>query len=238
MRSQVLSRIERKSLRDDVSQALRNSILRLEAGFEPDSKLSTAKIADALGVSPTPVKEALLTLEAEGLVKMSPGKSARVTAPTPQDVLDFREVRHGLERWAVTAPRGPLDAKVKGAMEECLRSWAAAIDARDMDSMHACHARFHQLIVSSSGNSTLAEIYQALSSRFRIMDAYQRQAFGDPKDEIRRHRELLGVLMAGNTELAKKAIDDHFEVGTRRILRAIKRNGARAGIRAPATATA
>lgn len=146
-----MTRIERKSLRDDVSDALRNSIIRFESGFEPDSKLSAAKIADALGVSPTPVKEALLTLEAEGLVKMSPRKGARVTAPNLQDVLDFREVRHGLERWAVTVARGALDPEVKGAMEDCLRSWTVAIGGRELDSVHACHARFHHLIVSAQG---------------------------------------------------------------------------------------
>lgn len=69
------------------------------------------------------------------------------------------------------------------------------------------------------------------------MDAYQRQAFGDPKDEIKRHRELLGVLVSGDVALTKRAIDDHLDVGTRRILRANGNNSLRASVRAPTAAT-
>ena len=204
---------------------LRDSILRSEPGFEPGSRISVSTVARVLGVSPTPVKEALLGLQADGLVVIRPRRSAEVATLTIEDILEIREVRHGLERWAVAVGSGAFSVDLCADMRSCLESWRAAFKANDLDCGMDCHLRFHRLLISSAGNSRLIELYESLMARVRIIDAYQRKGFGRPSDEIKRHGAILEAVERGDREATASAIDDHFSIGTDRLIEKLQAQG-------------
>ena len=153
--------------------------------LEPGTLHSVAQLAEQLGISRTPVREALLVLEREGRVRFERNKGVRVLETTAADVAEVFELRLLLEV--------PAAAKACGVVElEALRT---AIDDGE---------RFHELIVLAAGNRRLAAIVAGL-----------REALGgptdrDPEEAAAEHRAILAALEAGDADRAAAAMRYHL----------------------------
>ena len=133
---------------DFVYLDLRGKIVSKE--LKPSQRLLEVKIATEMGVSRTPVREALRRLANEGLVKIVPNSGARVAAPTVNEMENAYNVREYLESLSVElACRNGMDRRVLERLEEVLRSEESAFENKDLDAFLEANNTFHRLIAES-----------------------------------------------------------------------------------------
>ena len=157
-------------LRDVVFNTLRQAILRGE--LKPGERLMEVQLANKLGVSRTPIREAIRKLELEGLVLMIPRKGAEVADITEKSLMDVLEVRKALEELAVQLCCDKITGK---EIEELHR---AADDFRrilktsdDVTEIAEADVRFHDIIYLATGNQKLIQILNNLREqmyRYRV----------------------------------------------------------------------
>ena len=196
-------------LRDVVFQTLRQAILRGE--LKPGERLMEIHLAQKLGVSRTPVREAIRKLELEGLVLMIPRKGAIVAEITVQDLEDVLEVRMALEELAVKIACKRITQE---QLEEIKRRSAEFCKTLYGDDVAACaqaDMAFHDAIYEATGNRRLVQILNNLREqmyRYRleyIKDADKRQIL------VVEHDYILKAIRSRHVAEAKKAIREHID---------------------------
>lgn len=196
-------------LRDVVFQTLRQAILRGE--LKPGERLMEIHLARRLGVSRTPVREAIRKLELEGLVLMIPRKGAVVAEITVSDLEDVLEVRLALEELAVKhACRSITPEQIERvrALEEDFR---AALDGDDVGESAQADMKFHDAIYEATGNSRLVQILNNLREQ---MYRYRMEYLKDRDSHIqllREHCELLQALQEHDEPRALAVTVRHIE---------------------------
>ena len=170
----------------------RHSVLAAiaDGSLEPGGRYSVAQLAEQLGISRTPVREALLVLEREGRVRFERNKGVRVLETTAADVAEVFELRLLLEVPAAAKACGVVDT-------DDLR---AAVEARDGE-------RFHELIVLAAGNRRLAAIVAGLR------EALAGPAGRDAQEALAEHRAILAAIEAGDADRAAAAMRYHLRRG-------------------------
>jgi DNA-binding GntR family transcriptional regulator len=181
----------------------------LDRRYEGGTLLSEGELAEAVGVSRTPVREALLRLEAEGLLKLYPKKGALVLPVSAQEIADVVETRllvelHAAEKVAPASPQ--LSARLEELLEE-QRTHAAAGDLAAFAVADRC---FHAEIVRAGGNRILAQLYDQLRDRQLRMGVATMNAEPDRiAKNIAEHTEILEALRAGDTRAALTLVERH-----------------------------
>jgi DNA-binding GntR family transcriptional regulator len=155
--------------------------------LEPGGRYSVAQLAEQLGISRTPVREALLVLEREGRVKFERNRGVRILETTADDVAEVFELRLLLEVPAAAKACGSVDT---GDLE-------AALAAGDSEA-------FHDLILLAAGNRRLAAIVGGLR------ELLGRHAARDAAELEAEHRAILAALEAGDAERAAAAMRYHL----------------------------
>ena len=168
MNAPRLPLLSRQRTSDSVYSALRTAILSRK--FAPGQRLNVHELAAELGVSLTPVKDALTRLEAEALIQIRPRSGTFVTAISPDDVAEAFEIRCALECLAaekalarataedveqLRALTGQIEAAVKGEEDERLGHAARNVE-------------FHRMIVTLSGSRRLLQMYEGLDAHIQI----------------------------------------------------------------------
>ncbi|MBT2446286.1 GntR family transcriptional regulator [Streptomyces sp. ISL-43] len=181
----------------------------LERHYEGGTLLTEGELAVAVGVSRTPVREALLRLETEGLLKLYPKKGALVLPVSAQEIADVIETRLLVEeftvRRAVPAPPGLLE-RLAELIEEQRRLGAAG----ELGAMMAADRAFHAEIVRSAGNQILSRLYDQLRDRQLRMGVAVLHAHPDRVERtLSEHTEILDALRAGDAETAAAAVRAH-----------------------------
>ncbi len=182
----------------------------LDRRYEGGVLLTEGELALAVGVSRTPVREALLRLETEGLLKLYPKKGALVLPVSAQEIADVVETRLLVEeftvRRAVPAPPALLD-RLTELLEE-LRRYAAQGDLAAMMAADRC---FHAEIVRGAGNQILSRLYDQLRDRQLRMGVALLHAHPDRVERtLAEHAEILDALRAGDREAAAAAVRGHI----------------------------
>jgi DNA-binding GntR family transcriptional regulator len=186
----------------------------LTGAFPGGELISEGDVATALGMSRTPVREAFLRLEAEGLLRLYPQRGALVVAVSPDEARAVIEARKLLEQFAATKVVGRGPAACAAVFERLTgelkrqRDAAATSDWREfLDADRA----FHNVTLEESGNAILSGFYSSL--RDRQMRMIRESALGDPNrmttimDE---HRAIAEALRDGDLERALQAIRTHL----------------------------
>lgn len=181
----------------------------LDRRYEGGVLLTEGELAVAVGVSRTPVREALLRLETEGLLKLYPKKGALVLAVSAQEIADVIETRLLVEeftvRRAVPAPAGLLE-RLAELVEEQRRLAAAG----ELGAMIAADRAFHAEIVRSAGNQILCRLYDQLRDRQLRMGVALLHAHPERVERtLAEHREILDALRAGDADTAAAAVRAH-----------------------------
>ena len=207
-------------LRDVVFRTLRRQILMGE--LKPGERLMEVKLTKKLGVSRTPVREAIHMLETEGLAKVVPRRGASVSDITEEDLQDVLEVRCALEELAVSlacARRSEDDLfKIK-------RAGKAFIDATrngTISDMAERDVEFHNFIFAATGNKRLIQLVGNLSERmyrYRIEYLKNNAVY---EGLIREHNEIIHYLEENEPEKAREAIKRHITNQVERVSLDIK----------------
>ena len=213
-----------KSGRDRALDYLRNVVLA-----DPDLQgcfLNEVDLAKRIGVSRTPVREALLLLVADGLVEMLPGRGAYIPPFTGRQVYELMEMRAVFERYAASRVIA-IDAVPVHAMRGLLaeqRSLATTGDVGSAESAAlfiAKDADFHQTLVDAAGNSMLARSYVNLRVRQRRIGVVA--LFRDADRQLAvctEHGEIVEALADRDEPAALAAIDNHLQRTTQVLLQA------------------
>ncbi|TVT51656.1 GntR family transcriptional regulator [Amycolatopsis rhizosphaerae] len=199
--------------RDKAYAFLKYSVLAdpaMEGAF-----VSEQAVAERVGVSRTPVREALLQLAAEDLVQLVPNRGAYVAPLSGRDLKDLFELRGVLERFA--AQKALTEGSVPAnEMEATLARQARHTDREHAKDFIELDHHFHSLLVEAAGNAMLAKTYASLRAR-QMRAGLTALARSENRQEavLAEHRRILDALVAGDLEGALAAIDDHHEITLR-----------------------
>ena len=188
---------DRTLLRDGVYRRLRDAIV--DGTFEPGEVLKDGELATWLGVSRTPVREALLRLAEGGLVVATPGRSTRVSTLDLRTVREARDVVAAMHELAVREAVPELDGDDIEAMREANARFRAALEAADVDAALRADDDLHRVPVSVSGNRSLAAVLDQFTPVVRRAERLQFASLGG-RDSAERHDELIRLCAAGDAE--------------------------------------
>jgi DNA-binding GntR family transcriptional regulator len=194
------------SLRDHVHRALRTAIL--SGRFAPDERLNERQLAEQMGVSTTPIKEALRQLEAEGLVETLSRRGVIVRFN-----VDWAEetilARAALESMIAHLAAKRLDPDTRRMLEQTIERMQVATDGGGVDDLIGLNETFHDQIHLASQCRYLAKMIE----RQRFYDASIRRIIHLDPDEcakaLEEHRSIAQAIIGGETERAEKAMRDH-----------------------------
>lgn len=201
--------IARPLARTEVYRTLKQWIVDLT--LQPEETIRDLDLAERLGVSRTPVREALRQLEDEGLVVTSFHKWTKVAPAEPAEAMQLYPVVAALEGMAVRLALAHLTAGDLAALEHDNRALEQAIQQGDSAAATRLDMRFHGLLVERSGNAEIARLLATLRPRIqRIELAY----FGDQPmalESVRDHEEVLAALRDGDADAACAALQRNWE---------------------------
>lgn len=196
-------------LRDVVFKTLRQAILKGE--LEPGERLMEIQLAERLGVSRTPIREAIRKLELEGLVLMIPRKGAEVAKISENNLRDVLEVRRSLEELAIDLACQRMTPEELLELTKTEELFSQAVREGDAMRIAQTDERYHEIIYNSTKNEKLVQILNNLREqmyRYRleyIKDADKRQIL------IVEHEHILRALKAHNIAEAKGAVREHID---------------------------
>ncbi|MFE9256407.1 GntR family transcriptional regulator [Streptomyces sp. NPDC006879] len=182
----------------------------LERHFEGGALLTEGELALAVGVSRTPVREALLKLEVEGLIRLYPKKGALVLAVSAQEITDVVETRLLVEEFTVRKAV-PAPATLIDRLEELLEQQRRHAAGGDLTEVAAADRCFHAEIVRHAGNQILSRLYDQLRDRqLRMGVAVMHSQPDRIAKNIAEHSEILNAIRAGDGELAAAHVREHL----------------------------
>lgn len=206
-----MSEYQYMPLRDVVFHTLRDAILHGE--LKPGERLMEIKLADRMGVSRTPIREAIRMLELEGLVIMLPRKGAQVAQITEKDLKDVLEVRMGLEELAVKFACERITDEKLGEMKAAADEFAQVVENTSEDDitlLAEADVRFHDLIYQATENKRLIQLINNLREQ---MYRYRIEYLKDVDIRvslIEEHDKIYQALKNRNFDIACKATVDHI----------------------------
>ncbi len=217
-------------LRDVVFNTLRQAILTGE--LKPGERLMEIHLANKLGVSRTPIREAIRKLELEGLVTMIPRRGAEVAQITEKSMNDVLEVRRALDALCVELACERITQEDMGRLKQACEAFEAAVRTRDVKKIARADVELHDIIVQATGNQRLVQLIHNLSEqmyRYRfeyIKDASQHQRLIDE------HRMIYESIVKKDREAASQAAHVHIDNQKKAIIAQIRseKDGSAAGV--------
>lgn len=207
-------------LRDVVSKTLRQAILT--GDLKPGERLMEIHLANKLGVSRTPIREAIRKLELEGLVVMVPRRGAQVAQITEKSMSDVLEVRLALDELAVQLACGRISEEQKQELKGACIAFEEAVNTRDAHVIAKQDVAFHDIIFQATGNARLTQMVNNLAEQ---MYRYRFEYIKDERQHdmlIKEHRRIYESIVKNDVEAAKEAIRIHIENQEKSIIRQIR----------------
>ncbi len=195
-------------LRDVVFNTLRQAILH--GDLKPGERLMEIKLAKQLGVSRTPIREAIRMLELEGLVVMIPRRGAAVAQITKQDLEDVLEVRCSLEELAVELACTRITGSELKKLHDVLRDFEHACDTNNLQILAEKDVEFHDIIFESTGNRRLIQLLNNLREQ---MFRYRLEYLKDETSHDRlllEHKTIENDIRNHDVESARQHIKEHI----------------------------
>lgn len=200
--------VARSLLRDDAYTALRNAII--DGTLTPGERLNDVELGQWLGVSRTPIREAIGRLERAGLVQTKPG---RYTIVSPIDVREIRaaqSVAAALHELAVREAVPNLsDADIR-AMREANDRFTRAMDAQDADAALQADDDFHAVAVAASANPVVVTVLEQVTAALRRLERLRFSSL-DGRGSIALHDQIIQLCQAGDADAAARAARQNWQ---------------------------
>ena len=198
-----------KPLREMVYEELKMQILK--GSIIPGTRMMEVELAEEMGVSRTPIREAIRKLEKEGLVTIEPRRGAYASMISTEDMVEILEVRQDLEGLAAYFAADRMTKEQVEELREVSNSYNEAVRQGNMEAMIKHDTRFHHIIVESCRNKILVQMIEQLQElvlRFRYIyyDNFRR-AENMPEE----HEAIVAAISEGNADKARAAADIHIE---------------------------
>lgn len=201
--------IEDDALLSDVAYARLLDAFR-HGGFRAEDTFSKNRIAEAMGISRTPVAQAIQRLAHEGLVRIVPGLAFAIASPSLRETLDAVEIRQRLEPWMTALVAGRLPLPVQAKLHETLVEMERAASADDRPAWSRADTVYHELIIVHCPNRLLGDF--VLQARNRVLrtitdDYATRQYIIDGTAE---HRAIAEAIIQGDCERVEALVAQHI----------------------------
>ncbi len=196
------------SLGNQAYQGLKRIILSRE--IPPGGKLNEGDLAQALGISRTPVREALNRLAKEGLVEIFPQRGAFVVQFTEKDVYELFLIRENLEGLAACLAANEMDESGLAKLESCLQGFREPFSERDARRYAREDFKFHQTVVLLSGARRLINLISTLHDHIRIFRLTTVGLSGRMKTSLAEHRLLIEAFRKRDPEGAERRMREHI----------------------------
>lgn len=207
-------------LRDVVFNTLRQAILTGE--LKPGERLMEIHLANKLGVSRTPIREAIRKLELEGLVTMIPRRGAEVAQITEKSMNDVLEIRRAMDALCVELACDRISEEELEKLKNACDYFEKAVRSKDAKKIAQADVELHDIIVQATGNQRLIQLVNNLSEqmyRYRyeyIKDASQHERL------IEEHRIIYESIVKKDKETASQAARMHIDNQEKAIIRQIR----------------
>lgn len=209
-------------LRDVIFETLRKAIVSGE--IKPGERLMEVSLAGQMGVSRTPVREAIRRLEAEGLVTMTPRKGTHVSELSVKDIIDVLEVRGVLDKLATGLAAKRITLNQIRALEAIHRQYVANVEKCNIEGAIRKDVDFHDVIYAASGNPKLITVVSSLREqvyRFRVIYMSEETIAENVRNE---HEQILEALRNGQDKLASELAGEHIKNQMETIVKTVNEN--------------
>lgn len=202
-------RIHRETLSAQAYRALRQAILNRR--YPPGARLVVRELAESLGLSPTPIKEALAALAREGLVRSVPHRGYQVPSLSAGEIQEIYELRDALEGLAarLAAQRG--GPELAQSLEETLNRQREAARAGDLEAYGDLDLAFHRLLWEASGNQRLRRMAENLDGQVRLLISTSAAVPGRLPQALEEHRVILTRIASADPAGAETAMRAHIQ---------------------------
>ena len=210
-------------LRDSVFHKLREEILT--GRLTPGERLMEIHLADRLGVSRTPIREAIRMLEQEGLVTMIPRRGAQVAQITEKSMNDVLEVRSAMDQLCVSLACERITPEEQQLLSKACEAFEQAVRTDDTRKIAQADVDFHNIITHATRNERLILLVDNLSQQmYRYRYEYIKES-GGHANLIEEHRRIYKAIISGDKEEAKIASGIHIENQKKAIIAQIRLEG-------------
>lgn len=207
-------------LRDLVFNTLRQAILTGE--LKPGERLMEIHLADKLGVSRTPIREAIRKLELEGLVTMIPRRGAEVAQITEKSMNDVLEVRRAMDALCAELACDRITDEELENLKQACDDFEASVRTKDVRKIAQADVALHDIIVRATGNQRLIQLVNNLSEQmYRYRFEYIKD-FSQHETLIEEHRIIYQSIVRKDRETAAAAARTHIDNQEKAIIRRIR----------------
>lgn len=212
-----------KPLREIVFETLRDAIINQV--LRPGERLMEIQLAEELGVSRTPVREAIRKLELEGLVVMLPRRGAYVAGISMKDILEVFEVRAALEALAASLAAERITDEELDEMERQLVKETEETEANNLRNIVEIDTTFHDLLYKAARNERLVNFVNLLQEQLHRFRSASLARPGRSKTALEEHRKILEAIAARDAKLAERLAREHIENAEQAMLLSLEKQG-------------
>ncbi len=209
-----------KPLRELVFESLREAII--QGVLKPGERLMEIQLAEEIGVSRTPIREAIRKLELDGFVVMVPRKGAFVAGISMKDIIEVFEVRTALEGLAASLAADRITDDEMDELERSLAVYAEECAKTDLDGIVSSDTHFHELIYQASRNERLSQIIVHLKEQIQRFRKTSLSQPGRSKDAVEEHRRIVEAIGMRDSELAMNMAREHIEAAEQILLNSLQ----------------
>jgi DNA-binding GntR family transcriptional regulator len=197
----------RNLLKDVIAEEIRGRII--SGRLQPGEQLSDKVLAVELNASRTPVREALLKLQNEGLVEVRPQRGTYVFDANPADIEEVCVARGLFEADAIRLAMTRDPDQVIAALGRIVSHAALAVERNDLATFEAMDTAFHETLVELAGNRYLVDSYARISGKVRALRHKLPEAPSRMVNALNQHRRIVDLIAVGQVEEAARSIADH-----------------------------
>jgi DNA-binding GntR family transcriptional regulator len=215
-----------KPLRELVFESLREAII--SGRLKPGERMMEIQMAEEMGVSRTPVREAIRKLELEGLVVMIPRKGAYVAGLSLKDIVEVFEIRGALEGLAAELAAERITDDELENLERYLVRITEDIEKGDLVKVVETDTDFHTQLYKASRNDWLLQIINNLREQIQRFRTTSLSYPGRMKEAVEEHRQIVEAISIRNGKLARKLAQEHIDKAENSLMSIIQ-NGIKRG---------
>lgn len=193
---------------DRAYEAIRATILRGEAA--PGTPLSVPELSRRLGISRSPVREAIFLLERDGLAVSMPHKGAVVAGGDPADLQELYELREVLEGLAARLAATKMTDAAVEELRQSVHRHETAVKNGDFEGHISEDLAFHEVVHRLSQNRRLIKSLDSLRAQIRLVLFWTASRPGNPKRAVKEHKAILNALKKRDPDVSEKVTRDHI----------------------------
>jgi DNA-binding GntR family transcriptional regulator len=200
---------QRTTTPEGVYRVVRAAIL--DGTVPAGGRLREAHIAADLGISRSPLREALTRLEEEGLVVKIPFRGAFVAEVSARDVAEIASIRVLVEPYAAELSAEALSGPERPALMRTIDELRRATEQNDIPAGIDAHLRFHRLFYDLSGHGILQSLWNGWETKLRLYLAVDHRTYSDPHDIAAEHERLAATALEGDIDRFRQELARHFQ---------------------------